>query len=346
MRICPTCGDPAAATLGYCPRCTAPLPEPEYPADPGYLAAPYLAEPGYPAERGYGRPSAVPPEWAYTAEPELYEPEPYGDDLAEPDTYGDVFAGGGPETGAFPARPEPEPEPEAEAGAEPEDTVSRLLYSPPGRARRRPGHRAQITSAALAAVALLAGVFAAWAAFGHHQAGPGSRLAGRQTTAARRASPAPSGRAIPSRSASASPVAPAPRGGATVVTMAPGVSQVPDAAQVDGFLVSYFAAINAHDYEQYARLLIPARRARLTPAEFARGYGTTTDTGASIVGISPTGSGVAATVSFTSQQRAAPGADVTGCTYWDITLYLRKQDGGLLIGNPPAAYHAYHHSCP
>jgi len=130
-----------------------------------------------------------------------------------------------------------------------------------------------------------------------------------------------------------------------MVTMAPGLSQVPDAAQVDGFLVSYFTAINTRDYQQYARLLVPARRAQLTAAAFARGYGTTIDTGASLVGISPTGRGVAATVTFTSQQRAAPGADVTGCTYWDITLYLQRQGGALLIGNPPAGYHAYHRSC-
>ena len=127
--------------------------------------------------------------------------------------------------------------------------------------------------------------------------------------------------------------------------MAPGLSQAPEAARVNGFLASYFTAINARDYRQYARLLIPARRAQLTAAGFTRGYGSTTDTGASIVGISPTAHGVAATVTFTSEQRAAPGAGVTSCTYWDITLYLRNRDGTLLIGSPPPAYHAYHRSC-
>ena len=38
---------------------------------------------------------------------------------------------------------------------------------------------------------------------------------------------------------------------------------------------------------------------------------------------------------------------MTSCTYWDITLYLQRQGGALLIGNPPAGcYHAYHRSCP
>jgi len=180
----------------------------------------------------------------------------------------------------------------------------------------------------------------AWAVFGQHRAAPGARLAGRQTTATRRASPA--ARATPSLS----PPVPAPGDGPIVVAMAPGMSQAPDAAQVDGFLVSYFTAINTHDYRQYERLLVPSRRAGLTAADFARGYGTTTDTGASIVGISPTAGGVAATVSFTSEQRTAPGAGVTACMLWDITLYLRKQDGTLLIGSPPPAYHAYHRACP
>ena len=302
-----------------------------------YEAAPYQPGPG---ERVRG-------------ELDRYGEVPYEDDPDGPDPFGDRFAGGGPETAVSPARPARAPVAGGERGGEWEDTASRLLYSPPGPPRQAgwtvAGHRAQIISAALAAVALLAGLVTAWAAFGGHgAAAPGARLAGRQTAATRQASPPPRSPTAPSPSATAapSPSVPAPGGTPAMVTMAPGLSQVPDAAQVDGFLVSYFTAINTRDYQQYARLLVPARRAQLTAAAFARGYGTTTDTGASLVGISPTGRGVAATVTFTSEQRAAPGADVTGCTYWDITLYLQRQGGALLIGNPPAGYHAYHRSCP
>ena len=248
----------------------------------------------------------------------------------------------GPGTRVFPARPALEPQPSRDG----EDTASRLVYPLSHPRRRVPGYRALGAGAALAAVALLAGVITAWAASGPDQAGPGSRLAGRQTTAAGRASPVPPARAASPSSPAPSPPVPAPGPAAAVVTMAPGLSQVPEAAQVDGFLVSYFTAINSRDYEQYARLLVPARRAQLTAADFARGYGSTTDSGASIVGISSTGPGVAATVTFTSQQRAAPGADVTSCTDWDITLYLRRVGGTLLLGSPPRAYHAYHHACP
>jgi hypothetical protein len=345
---------------------------PGYPAEPGYsgpyLPAPYVDAPDQPGQYeatpyqpgqyeatpyqpGQYEAAAYQPDPREPAGGELdrYGEAPYEDDPGGPDPFADRFAGGGPETMVSPARPAQAPG----ADGEWEDTASRLLYSPPGPPHRAgrtvAGHRAQIISAALAAVALLGGLVTAWSAFGaHHGAAPGARLAGRQTAATRQASPPPRSPAAPSPSSTAapSPSVPAPGGGPAVVAMAPGLSQAPDAAQIDGFLVSYFTAINAHDYQQYERLLVPARRAQLSAAAFARGYGTTTDTGASMVGISRTGRGVAATVTFTSEQRAAPGADVTSCTYWDITLYLQGQGGELLIGSPPAGYHAYHHSCP
>ncbi len=345
--------EPYSARPGGDPR-TFDQPAPDQPAP--YLSAPYQPDAYLPAryepglhERGpYGAalydpdpdepgPHEPGPYEPRHDEPDPYEQAQYDGDVGRPEPIGDLFAGG-PETRGFPVLPAPEPD----VVPEQEDTAARLLYPPPSPRRRMPGRRTQVTSAALAAVALLVGGVTAWAAFGQPQARPGSQPAGRQTTAARRASPAPTVRAAPSPAPSVT----APGGGPAVVTMAPGMSQAPDAAQVDGFLVSYFTAINAHDYQQYERLLIPARRAQLTAADFARGYGTTTDTGASIVGISPTGHGVAATVTFTSQQRVTPGADVTSCTYWDITLYLQKQGGTLLIASPPPGYHAYHRACP
>ena len=378
LRYCPRCST-LLPEPGYRP---APgyyaepghYPDPRYYADPGHYAVPeygaepgYPPAPGYPAETGYSGPYLAAPYVDAPDQPGQYEateyqpprygdtayqpgqyPTPYEDDPGDPDPFADRFAGGDPETAVSPFRPAPAPADDGEWA----DTASRLLYSPPGPPHRDgpagAGHRAQIISGALAAVALLAGLVTAWAAFGDHRgAASGARLAGRQTATTRQASPPPRSPAAPSPSARAapSPSVPAPGGTPAVVTMAPGLSQAPDAAQVDGFLVSYFTAINAHNYQQYARLLVPARRAQLSAAAFARGYGTTTDTGASIVGISPTGRGVAATVTFTSEQRAAPGADVTGCTYWDITLYLQRQGGTLLIGTPPAGYHAYHRSC-
>ena len=333
MMICRICGDPVAGTLDYCPRCSAPL------------QAPGMA-PGSDPSRSYP-----------------YRPTPSGGVPPELAEFGDLFAGGAPETGPFPALAAPEPA----AGDELDDTASRLLYPPPGPRRQATRRRAKGTTATVAAAAVLACLAVAWTAFGRHHVTAGDRLAGRQTAATGAASPAPRARTTPSASRSATPSGsptgsaagaptrtpagtpaapgPAPGGGAALVTMAPGVSQVPDSAQVDGFLVSYFAAINAHDYQQYAGLLSPGRREQLTAADFAQGYGTTTDTAASVVGISATGPAVAATATFTSRQQSVPGADITGCTRWEITLYLRKHDGTLLIGTPPAAYHAYQSTC-
>ena len=139
MRICPTCGDMVAATLRCCPRCSGPLPEPRagyggppgyparepgYPAETGYLPAPYLAEattraplsrgaraslePGYPAEpgrsrripRGYPGEPPYPAEAGYLPAPYLaepgyhvepgYGPEPYGPAWYEPAAYEDA----------------------------------------------------------------------------------------------------------------------------------------------------------------------------------------------------------------------------------------------------------------
>ena len=321
MMICRICGDSVAGNLNYCPRCSAPL------------QAPGLA-PGPDPSRSYP-----------------YRPSPSGGVPPELAEFGDLFAGA-PETGPFPTLTAPEPE----AAEEPDDTASRLLYPPPGPGRRPPGHRVKVSMAALASVALLGGLALAWTAFGRHHVTAGGRLAGRQTTATGQASPAPREHPAPAGSPASSPAdppsrtpaapGPAPSGTADLVAMAPGVSQAPESAQVDGFLASYFAAINAHDYQQYAGLLSPDRREQLTAAGFEQGYGTTTDTAASVVGISATGPAIAATVTFTSRQQSVPGADITGCTRWEITLYLRKQDGTLLIGTPPAAYRASQSVCP
>jgi len=114
---------------------------------------------------------------------------------------------------------------------------------------------------------------------------------------------------------------------------------------VKSLLVSYLTAINDHDFGQYARLLIRRERQRLTAAGFASGYLSTSDSNATLVGISATGQDVAATVTFTSKQNPVPGMGITGCTNWDITLYLRQHGSGFRIDTPPPGYHAYDHSC-
>jgi hypothetical protein len=310
----------------------------------------------------------------------------------EADTYGDLFAGGEADTWVFPVLASPV----AKHRSGSRSSGARLLYPSLDPRHRSPGRRAQIASATLAAVALLAGAVTVWATPSRHDrlTAAGTRLSSDQTGASRAArtarhktpqgtrpeatapapqpaasvSPSPSPSATPSASSgaaspspSASPsssVSPSPTASATpvaspsgsppgsaLVTLAPGVSQNPAAAGVESLLVSYFTAINARDFGSYANLFIPGLRQSLTAAGFASGYQSTTDSHAILVGISATGPGVAAVVTFTSQQNPNPSAGITACTNWEITLYLWQNGSGFLIGPPPAGYQAYQHAC-
>jgi hypothetical protein len=140
-----------------------------------------------------------------------------------------------------------------------------------------------------------------------------------------------------------SPVAPA---GATVV-VAPAAAGNPATPGVQALLKRYFAAINDHDYAAYSALLDPRMRQQNPPSTFASGYATTRDSAETLTAISDAGGGeLAAMVSFTSHQSPADSIDNSSCTAWTITLYLRPQGSGYLIGTPPAGYKPTHQNCP
>jgi hypothetical protein len=321
MRVCTRCGNVATGQQRYCTRCVGPLD---------------------PAESPDPRPA---PWW---------EDDPY---WADPDAVDDWFAGGEAETSVLPLLVD---DPEADAGEDQASRGGRLHYPSADPRHASAGRRAQITSAVLAAVALLAGSLTAWDAFGHHQrmASSGARLSSSsQTTGTARSArpsprPATSGRpaaatpsSAPSGTAPAASPAPSSPGGFTVL-VAPGLSQNPAASQVDGLLVTYFTAINTHNFQQYASTFLPTVRHQLSVAAFASGYKSTQDSDASLVGVGTAPRhGLAATVTFTSTQKPVPSSGVTGCTYWAITLFLGQHGNGFLIGASPAGYHPYHHAC-
>jgi len=229
-------------------------------------------------------------------------------------------------------------------------TGGRLMYPSADPRHASDGRRAQIASAVLGTVLVLAGFLTVWAAVSRHGGleGSGTQLSSSQTSAPRgrlhptagpaRSAAAGSPQARPT-AAAATPAVPA------TVTLAPGVSQDSAAGPVQSLLVSYFTAINGHRFSPYAQSFLPPVRHQLSAATFAAGYGSTTDTGITLVAITAARHGLAATVSFTSTQRSAPGANVTSCTDWDITLFLGRDGPGYLIGAPPPSYHAYHHAC-
>jgi len=192
----------------------------------------------------------------------------------------------------------------------------------------RRGHRKPLI-AALASVALLAVAGAAygtyaWLTHRHH-------------------APASAGSA-----GSPPPVSPSgsPAAGNGTVAVAPAVARNPGAQPVVNLLTSYFTAINTHDYRAYSRLIDQRLRNGLTPARFQAGYGSTTDSRATLTGISTAADGrVTAAVTFTSHQRPEDGPDHSACTLWNITLFLEPQNDGFVLGPAPPGYHASHQPC-
>ena len=318
MKICTRCGNVATGQQRYCTRCVAPLDAAE-PAD------------------------TRPAPW--------WEDDPYWSD---PETVDDWFAGGEAETSVMPLLVD---DPAEDGDGDQASRGGRLHYPSADPYHASAGRRAQIISAALAAVALLAGGVTAWGAFGHHQrTASGARLSSSsQTTGASPAAtptprPAHSGHPSPSSAPSASTApastGPSSPGGGFTVLIAPGLTSNPDARPVDGLLMTYFAAINTHNFRQYASAFLPSVRRQLSASSFASGYKTTRDSNASLVGLGTSaGHRLAATVTFTSTQQPVPSQGVTGCTYWAITLYLGQHGNGFLIGSEPSGYHPYHHAC-
>jgi hypothetical protein len=200
----------------------------------------------------------------------------------------------------------------------------------------------------VAVVVLLAGGgFAAWKFLGHHTAPqPGPVTA--PSSAANQAgsgSPGSPAASTPTRAATTPAASPTPSvpPGTFAVAVTPAAAQQPGESQVVSFLQSYFTAINNHDYGQYASLVASSQRP--TPQEFQNGYGSTTDSNATLTGLTATANGVAAAVKFTSHQ--APSASPTGtsCNSWHIILFLQPHGSGYRIGPAAPGYHAQYRAC-
>jgi hypothetical protein len=155
--------------------------------------------------------------------------------------------------------------------------------------------------------------------------------------------------ATSSASATATPsstASPATSAGFTVA-VAPAAAGNPAAPQVRVLLERYFTAINSRDYGAYSSLLDAHMRQKNPPSTFTSGYATTHDSAETLTGITDTaGGGLEATVSFTSRQSPTDSINNSSCTAWMITLYLRPQGSGYLIGAPPAGYQPAHQNCP
>jgi hypothetical protein len=128
--------------------------------------------------------------------------------------------------------------------------------------------------------------------------------------------------------------------------VAAGVSRHAPEPRVVAFLDDYFTAINRHSYRRFAVLLGPQMRQTLPGPAFYAGYRTTTDSAATLTGLSTTGGGkVRADVTFTSHQAARDTPTHSGCTHWRIILVLAPRNGRLVLQPPPAGYHASYQAC-
>jgi hypothetical protein len=375
MRFCTNCGAPTGGEgKRFCTTCgallladpVAPDPQPGREAEPDTVRLP--AGPASPAATGpaTASPPAEPP--TAPAEPPTAPEEPptspraFGSTRigaetkparpvyeAPPGSWPPTAPGLPPVPGTTPATgpasPGPAPAwPAATAGLSsgapplpgtPPPPPLRLRPAPPP-----PGNRATIWIAmAVALVVLAGGGYAVWKLVLHHGtnhpvAGPSNHPSGTGPGAAG-STPTPAG-------ASSAPATPSLPGG-FAVSVSPAAAGQPGEPQVVSFLRSYFTAINHHNYGQYASLVTSAQRP--TPAQFQSGFGTTRDSHATLTGLSPTGTGVAANVTFTSHQQPSASPTGTSCTAWHITLFLESRGGGYRIGPAAPGYHARYRAC-
>jgi hypothetical protein len=149
-----------------------------------------------------------------------------------------------------------------------------------------------------------------------------------------------------------SPVAPAPTAASDAVAIAPAVAGEPAAHRVAALLKAYFGSINSRDYSTFSLLFIPEIRGSVD--HFNAGYRSTTDSGATLVGLASAGAqDLAATVTFTSRQNPADSPDHATCDRWNVVLTLTSTSTststgagtGYLIARSPAGYHPTVHAC-
>ena len=190
---------------------------------------------------------------------------------------------------------------------------------------------------ALAVVVVLAaggGAYALATTLGKHSGAqpPTQPTVGTSTSASAPTTGTTQQASSPATSASASPT-PSPT--LSLVSISPSVPASAAEPQVETLLSHYFHGINTHSYAEYTSTLTSQEQAKQTQSEFSSGYSSTTDSAMTLTGLSDNGSGLTATVTFTSRQSPAQSVDKSACNAWTLNLYLVPQGTGYLIGTAP-----------
>jgi len=332
-RFCTTCGSQRTGTRRFCTVCGAEFRNLEQPVPLATAADPVAS------------PAALDPDEAY---PDVT--------FMEPGIFTEAMAAQPQPPAAEPLHAEPPyvgrgyPGP---AGAEPPAGGPGLADggSDPGWAgyprpvRRPPGRRNKIILIGTVAVLMLGAAGGAYALVANH--GHGKAVSEPTPTASVAASQATPTSAEPTSAApSTSAVVSSTASNGTTVTVAPGAAGNQAAPQVTALLNRYFTAINQRDYRTYASLFDQQLEQPQPESSFDAGYATTIDSAATLTSISDDGSGgLAASVTFTSQQNPADSPDNSSCDQWSITLFLVPGGTGYLIGPPPSSYHASYQPC-
>jgi hypothetical protein len=115
-----------------------------------------------------------------------------------------------------------------------------------------------------------------------------------------------------------------------------GALTTPDSYSVLHLLSRYFGAINSQDFPAYQRLFSSSIQASLTSTDFFSNYGTSEETQATLQSVRfVTKQLLEANVSYISHQQPAASPTNTTCNRWDVSLYLSREDGRLVVVSSP-----------
>lgn len=217
-------------------------------------------------------------------------------------------------------------------------------YQPPGGPERGGRRGLFVAVAAVVVLAAGGGAYALASSLGKHPAAQPTS-APTVSTSAPAGSPQPSVTASTPAGSPSATVTLTPSPSLSLVAVAPGVPASTAQPQVETLLSHYFHGINNRDYTEYASTLNPAEQAKQSESTFSSGYATTTDSKMTLTSLASTGSGLTATVTFTSRQSASQSVDHSACNDWTLNLYLVPAGSGYLIGPAPAGYQPNYSDC-
>jgi hypothetical protein len=334
MSFCANCGRPRDGDARFCGGCGTEF------SDTADDQAPATADPTR-TDMPAGTTRAADPDARPDPFASWYQPQPPPAAGGPPDAPGEQWQPT-QTVGAAPARPagyQPGPPSPAVPPYQPGQPYQPGAPYQPPRGPERGGRRGLfIAVAVIVVLAAGGGAYALASSLGKH-----STAQPTATPSAGTSTQPASTVGTPSASAS-SGATPTPSPALSLVSIAPGVS-TSTAAGVQTPLSHYFHGINSHDYNEYAGTLSPAERARQSQSTFESGYSTTADSGMTLTSLASSGTGLTATVTFTSHQAAADSVDHSTCNDWTLNLYLVPAGTGYLIGPAPAGYQPDHSDC-